>query len=336
MKLLIKKGTTSKRIAIFIQDSSSTTGAGLTGLTNASSGLVAYYWREDAGNVGGTAITLASATLGTFTSGGFKEKDSSNLPGFYEFGIPDAALAAGAKWVVVMLKGATNMAPLPIEVQLTDFDPDDAVRAGLTALPNANAEAAGGLYTRGSGAGQINQPANGRIDANVVTIGGTTQTARDIGASVLISSGSGAGQLDVTSGVIKANLAQILGTALTETAGQIAAAFKQFFDVASPTGTMKAITNVVTTTNLTTNNDKTNYRLSATGVNDILDDTPPAFTGAPTTVRQLLYFIRQAFKNKLNYAKGTNTMTLYEDDGITAKFNHTMVDDASNATRGAA
>jgi hypothetical protein len=52
-------------------------------------------------------------------------------------------------------------------------DLSDGVRAGLTALPNANAEAAGGLYTRGSGAGQINQPANGMIDSNVVRWLGT-------------------------------------------------------------------------------------------------------------------------------------------------------------------
>lgn len=45
-------------------------------------------------------------------------------------------------------------------------DLSDSVRAGLTALPNAAAEAAGGLYTRGTGAGQIRQDANGRIDAN--------------------------------------------------------------------------------------------------------------------------------------------------------------------------
>lgn len=49
-------------------------------------------------------------------------------------------------------------------------------------------------------------------------------------------------------GNMKSSIMEILSTALTETAGQIAAAFKQFFDVASPTGTMKAITNVVTTT----------------------------------------------------------------------------------------
>lgn len=36
-----------------------------------------------------------------------------------------------------------------------------------TALPGAAAEAAGGLYTRGSGAGQINQQTNGQVDANL-------------------------------------------------------------------------------------------------------------------------------------------------------------------------
>ncbi len=51
------------------------------------------------------------------------------------------------------------------------FDFSDQVRGGLTALPNAAAEAAGGLFTRGTGAGQINQPANGRIDANVAAYG---------------------------------------------------------------------------------------------------------------------------------------------------------------------
>lgn len=57
------------------------------------------------------------------------------------------------------------------------IDLADVVRMGLTALPNAAAEAAGGLYTRGSGAGQINQPANGMVDANVVRNAGTAITA---------------------------------------------------------------------------------------------------------------------------------------------------------------
>jgi hypothetical protein len=83
-----------------------------------------------------------------------------------------------------------------------------------------------------------------QLGVNAVNVGGTAQTGRDIGASVLISAGTGTGQLDVTSGVIKANLAQILGTALTETAGLIAAGFKQFFNISGPTSTMNTITNL--------------------------------------------------------------------------------------------
>lgn len=91
--------------------------------------------------------------------------------------------------------------------------------------------------------------ASGLVDANMVKVGpsgsGTAQTARDVGASVLLSTGTGTGQLDFTSGVVKANLAQILGTAITETSGQIAAAFKKFFDKASPTGTINSIPDAV-------------------------------------------------------------------------------------------
>ncbi len=46
-------------------------------------------------------------------------------------------------------------------------------------------------------------------------------------------------------GIAKANLVQILGTALTETAGQIAAAFKKFFDKSSPTGTINSMPDAV-------------------------------------------------------------------------------------------
>lgn len=55
------------------------------------------------------------------------------------------------------------------------------------------------------------------------------------GAVMKVDTGSGANQLDVTSGVIKANFVQILGTALTEAVGgYLAAAFKKLFNVASP------------------------------------------------------------------------------------------------------
>jgi hypothetical protein len=117
-KLQVAKGTTSKLIDVFIQDSSSTTGSGLAGLVYNSASLVAYYYREGAASA--TAITLATMTLGTWATGGFIAVDGTNMPGVYQLGLPNTALAAGANSVVVMMKGAANMAPVVLEIQLTD------------------------------------------------------------------------------------------------------------------------------------------------------------------------------------------------------------------------
>lgn len=111
-------GRTSNVVEVFVQDSTSTTGGGLTGLVYNAAGLTAYYKRNSAS--GSTAITLATiTTLGTFNSGGLKEVDATNMPGLYEFHPPDAALASGADSVVFELKGATNMVPLLLEIELT-------------------------------------------------------------------------------------------------------------------------------------------------------------------------------------------------------------------------
>jgi hypothetical protein len=121
MKLKIKEGTTSKLVKLFIQDSSATDGSGLTGLLYNSASLTAYYIPE--GDASATQITLATATVGTYTSGGFKEVDSTNMPGVYELGLPDAVVDATSEGsVIVMLKGAANMAPVLLEIELDKVD----------------------------------------------------------------------------------------------------------------------------------------------------------------------------------------------------------------------
>jgi hypothetical protein len=185
MKYLIKKGTTSKRIPIFIQDITKADGSGLTGLTNASSGLTCYSWRESDGNVGGTSITLASATLGTFTSGGFKEKDATNLPGWYEFGVPNTVLATGSDWAIIMFKGATNMPPVPVEIQLTDWDPDTAVPANFASL----AIDASGRIDLGKWLGSApNALISGRPDVNVQAMANAVIAAATFAANAITSS----------------------------------------------------------------------------------------------------------------------------------------------------
>ena len=134
-KLALPKAAVSQTVLIFIQDSTSTTGAGKTGLAFNTAGLTAYYARPRAAAV---AITLATQTVtGAFASGGFVEIDATNMPGVYRLDIPDAALATGVDSVVILLKGATGMAPLPLEIQLTNVNLNDATSAGLARLDAA-------------------------------------------------------------------------------------------------------------------------------------------------------------------------------------------------------
>lgn len=106
----IAAGSTSQLIDVFISDSSSTTGAGLTGLVYNSASLSCYYHRSNSSSA--TAFTLATMTAGTWATEGFVQISSSNMPGWYQIGIPNAALATGATNVSIQCKGATNMAPM--------------------------------------------------------------------------------------------------------------------------------------------------------------------------------------------------------------------------------
>jgi hypothetical protein len=274
--------------------------------------------------------------------------------------------------------------------------------------------------------------ANGRVDVSKIT--GTTQTARDLGASVLLSPGTGTGQIDLTSGIPKANVTQLLGTAwltpavagtpdvnakqlggtaqtgrdvgasviaasvtagvtvttnndktgytastvsdktgysltqtfptnfsslvidgtgrvnafligiltsvFTETSlGLIAAAFKQFFNISSPTSTMNAITAVTTVTNLTnaptagdltatmktsvttaataatpsvTVSDKTGFSLSTAGILAIWHQLTSAVVTAATMGKLIVDYLDAAVSSRSTYAgadtSGTTTL----------------------------
>jgi len=205
-----KKGTTSKTVKVFIQ--SATTGNPITGIAYNSVGLTAYYIKE--GSSSATAITLASGTLGTWSSGGFAEVDATNMPGLYELGIPNAALTS-ANTCHVYLTGYSGMVPVIMEIQLENVDNQDAVRYGMTALPNANASASGGLPTFGTSSGQIT------LSGGAVTVGtNSDKTGYSLSQSFpsnfssLAINGSGLVKLDLTQAVPTSNTAETVGDAL--------------------------------------------------------------------------------------------------------------------------
>lgn len=147
----------------------------------------------------GTGLSPAARRCidGTFAAGGgtFTEDGST---GSYKYAMAQADTNGNDISIIVT---ATGCIPVCVNFVTTAADPTDSVRLGLTALPNAAAGANGGL--------PLSVDAAGRVD--VLKINGTSQTARDIGASVLLSAGSGTGQLDFTSGVVKANATQWVG-----------------------------------------------------------------------------------------------------------------------------
>ena len=153
MKLQLVKGSTDVTVNVFIQDSSSATGAGLSGLAYDTGSLVCYYVRH---REAAAQLALATQTVtGVHDDGGFKEIDSTNMPGVYRLDLSDAVCAAGDPHVMVMLKGAADMAPLPLEIQLTDFDLNTATVA----------IGSGGIQTTSFAAGAIDAAA---IAANAI------------------------------------------------------------------------------------------------------------------------------------------------------------------------
>lgn len=123
-KLSIVAGATSQSINVFIQNSTSTTGAGLTGLVYNTSGLIAYYAFTGA-NGGSNALSLATLAAATsaWSTGGFKEIDATNMPGLYRLDLPNAVIAGSkGRAVTLYLQGATSMAPCLLEIELTSID----------------------------------------------------------------------------------------------------------------------------------------------------------------------------------------------------------------------
>jgi hypothetical protein len=124
--ITIAPGSTSQSIELYL---------GATGLTASTSGLSARYNRTRTASV---SIPLVARTIAqAWTAGGFAQVDATNMPGVYRLDIPDAALAAGADDVTVVVRGAsgTNGAVMTVKLSsggLTSAQTASAVWGALT------------------------------------------------------------------------------------------------------------------------------------------------------------------------------------------------------------
>lgn len=118
--ITIAPGSTSQSIELYL---------GATGLTASTSGLSARYNRTRTASV---SIPLVARTIAqAWTSGGFAEVDATNMPGVYRLDVPDAALAAGAEDVTVVVRGASGTNGAVMTIKLSS--------GGLTSAQTASA-----------------------------------------------------------------------------------------------------------------------------------------------------------------------------------------------------
>jgi hypothetical protein len=182
--ITIAPGSTSQSIELYL---------GVVGLTSSTSGLAAYYNRTRTASV---SIPLVARTIAqAWTAGGFAEVDATNMPGVYRLDIPDAALAAGADDVTVVVRGAsgTNGAVMTVKLSsggLTEAQTAAAVLDALTDdhqihgtfgynLLRADAPSKEGLVTLHQSGGIS------RVDADVHAIANDTDAATELKGALL-------------------------------------------------------------------------------------------------------------------------------------------------------
>lgn len=200
MLLSAKHSATSVILRVKLLDSGVTTGAGLTGLTEASSGLKistiadtesAATSYTSAGSTIESITTLGTYAAPTATKCRFKEVSSSNHPGVYEIHLANARFSvASARSLLVSVSGATNLAQCDFVVQLNSADDHPVnVAQWLGSAPNAlvssrvdvsvGAVASGAIGSAAFAAGAINAAAiaDDAIDAGSIATGAFTADA---------------------------------------------------------------------------------------------------------------------------------------------------------------
>jgi hypothetical protein len=175
-------------------------------------------------------------------------------------------------------------------------------------------------------AGAAVSTSTAQIGVNTVNLGGTAQTGRDIGASVLLSSGTGTGQIKIASGYVAPN----------------------WGDVGNPTTTVnlsgttiKAVTDAVTISAAAVWDYLTSSIVTAGSIGKlIVDNLNATITSRMATYSQPTGFLAATFPsgtiaNTTNITAGTMTTTTNLTNAPTVgDFTSTMKSSLATATQG--
>ena len=249
---------------------------------------------------GATTFTNTTATLVAIGNGG------------YIVVLTVAEFDTLGRFLVRYKSAAT--AEFQLDGEVVAFDPHDAVRAGLTALPNAAASAAGGLGTLTDlGLVRTNTAQGGA--AQSITLDAAASAVTDFfkGDAIWVVSGTGAGQLRICTAYN--------GTSKVATVDRVWATNPDATSVFLAFGGSLAMTVAeVNTEALDVLATDTYSELAAL----------PAVSGA--TLAQMVQWLYHLARNK---ATQTSTTTLLKkDDGTTTLATQTVSDDGSTYSAG--
>src|SRR3990167_6154422 len=118
MKISRQVGTASEILNLFVSDASVTTGAGLANVIGSS---VAYAWWHNDQAAASTGTASTAGAMGIYSTSAWVHISSTAARGWYQFGTPNGVFASGRS-AALYFNGAVNMAPLPVEVELTKIN----------------------------------------------------------------------------------------------------------------------------------------------------------------------------------------------------------------------
>lgn len=268
---------------------------------------------------------------GTFTDCTNEATEVATSSGHYYLDLTSTEMNADS--VVVQIKSSTT----------------NAVTRTIILHPQETGDIKVDVTSFGGTAGTFS---GGRPEVNTTHVGGTLQTARDIGASVLLSSGTGTGQVTLTSGRVNADLTHIATVAVSTSTAQLGVNVVNFggsagtFSSGRPEvntthfgGTAGTFASGVPDANALALKTQAKADVNAEVVDAVNVDTiaemgagaPPA---SPTMRQMLNYMYRWLIRNKktVDSSSSPTVETVLADDGSTPLFKRDISDSANITT----
>jgi hypothetical protein len=299
----------------------------------------------------GATISIRRCLDGTFAAAGATITEDTGL-GFYKVALTQADTNGNDCGYFFT---ATNMIPICVNVITTAADPTDSVRFGLTALPNAAANGAGGVPVIGTGSNNFKSDASANVTFANTSIGSVTGSVNSVTSGVTVTTNNDKTGYSLTQAfptnfsslAITVGGAVTAGTVSDKTGYSLTQAFPtNFSSLAITAGGAVTVgtNNDKTGYTASTVSDKTGYSLAAGGIgsgvhasaelNNIADGVLDRVLSAGTdsgadntsarTVRQAL----RALRNKVSISAGT--MSVYKENDTTVSWTSGITTTAGN------